>query len=819
MKKLDEQLEVFLANREDSEMNTILGLTGQKNAIKAGHKEDKWNAAGLEEDTTLDDPRSRLDYDTNIWTLPAQDNEFQLVFSATQGAWKVVADYDSGCDLFHRTSDEYSTGKTTKCMTRCKNESQPITIELETGEPGGKFGGGSGGSTRRRLLAQLSKRHVKKLKRHTRVHTIPGMSFVKKKINKAKEMTGAAIAKGKGAINGAKEKAQGAAAAAMASGAGQAVTGAVNKGKKMAGSAKVKVQGAAAAAMASGSEMAGQAKAAVTSAVNKVLPKEVKEMAGQAKDAVTGAVNKVKEMTGQAKDAVTGAAAERLAAQAKEKVRASKFANKTATTAPCDTDCELKMQADKKSANKTIINPDTGISYEITGNEARCRAECSNKRVCTGAPGLGLQQLTRFTDDPGGGDGLPAVPLRGSFHRIPTSTHHTRVFATGKCYECKIGIDGHFRCPVKGRRRVLTKFPFIHLNLTEQQTVAVANRIDATLFGGADLCFDVEPQKGLQIHDDAEPDEMIKAKSAITVVVCNERLEVPASRSASQEVYGKQAGTEFTVRYAATMMLEGAFHRSWVNGLAMSDPDVRVFHYGFDIAIPPPPSAESDTADPLFYKLAPYFNNTAKAADATVDQCAFISGDVNPSPYRSMLVELYTKYMRAGAKERGRNKPCKLVPNLDYRDDGFDPSEKTVEKYPNGDPSIVKFLGRNISLQQGRDNLKEGKAAADAKAKADRTKASADITAAAAAKAAADAHVVPAGQRLHFHTNRHYSRCRTSTARSADSIGVFFARKYDCKGYSQTAGAERLAPLIKSGFFNKDTTEAELTASLDLAIT
>jgi len=248
----------------------------------------------------------------------------------------------------------------------------------------------------------------------------------------------------------------------------------------------------------------------------------------------------------------------------------------------------------------------------------------------------------------------------------------------------------------------------------------------------------------------------------------------------------------------------------------MSDPDVRVFHYGFDIAIPPPPSAESDT---LFYKLAPYFNNTAKVADATVDQCAFISGDVNPSPYRSMLVELYTKYMRAGAKERGRNKPCKLVPNLDYRDDGFDPSEKTVEKYPNGDPSIVKFLGRNISLQQGRDNLKEGKAAADAKAKADRTKASADITAAAAAKAAADAHVVPAGQRLHFHTNRHYSRCRTSTARSADSIGVFFARKYDCKGYSQTAGAERLAPLIKSGFFNKDTTEAELTASLDLAIT
>jgi hypothetical protein len=294
----------------------------------------------------------------------------------------------------------------------------------------------------------------------------------------------------------------------------------------------------------------------------------------------------------------------------------------------------------RKGEYSEVPDPATGGMILVTAKTAKCMTECSKTQVCTGAPGMGLQQRTLFKDEPSGN--RPA----GSFERVPTSPWDTRVFATGKCYECKIGVDGHFRCPVRGRRQMLMEAPFKHLKLANR-SATLASQVESTLFGGADLCFDNNPIEGLRLDSDASKEERNAAKSEVTVVVCNERVEVPA----------KATEGEFNVWYAGTMMLEGAFKRSWANGLVMTDPDIRVFNFGFEIAVPPaapPPHA--------FFKVAPKFENTKK--NATVNQCGFVRGDEKPTQYRSMLVELYTKYMRAGAKERGRNKPCMLVPNM-----------------------------------------------------------------------------------------------------------------------------------------------------------
>ena len=111
-------------------------------------------------------------------------------------------------------------------------------------------------------------------------------------------------------------------------------------------------------------------------------------------------------------------------------------------------------------------------------------------------------------------------------------------------------------------------------------------------------------------------------------------------------------------------------------------------------------------------------------------------------------------------------------------------------KYPNGDSAIVTFFGKRVRL------VPPGKKSAPSKNDA------------------------PAGQRLHFQTNRLYSKCRTKITSKLDPLQVFTPISYSCTGFNpETANAERLAPLIKSGWFSKDTKEKDLKEIIDRAVT
>ena len=111
-------------------------------------------------------------------------------------------------------------------------------------------------------------------------------------------------------------------------------------------------------------------------------------------------------------------------------------------------------------------------------------------------------------------------------------------------------------------------------------------------------------------------------------------------------------------------------------------------------------------------------------------------------------------------------------------------------KYPNGDSLNVTFFGKIVRLvPPGKKNTPSKKDA-------------------------------PAGKRLHFQTNRLYSKCRTKITSKLDPLQVFTPISYSCTGFNpKTANAERLAPLVKSGWFSKDTSEKDLKAIIDRAVT
>ena len=166
-----------------------------------------------------------------------------------------------------------------------------------------------------------------------------------------------------------------------------------------------------------------------------------------------------------------------------------------------------------------------GRSITVPPRVADCLGRCTKKQVCSGGPGMGLQQLTRFEAESStalpqlygnnartngrakGANKYDRTDLAGSFHLAPTSPWETRVFATGKCYECKVGVDGHFRCPVKGRRLSLLKREVLDLlpamgggkggDVASDQAASkevrgrVTELLHLALYGGADMCFDV----------------------------------------------------------------------------------------------------------------------------------------------------------------------------------------------------------------------------------------------------------------------------------------------------------------------------------------
>ena len=139
--------------------------------------------------------------------------------------------------------------------------------------------------------------------------------------------------------------------------------------------------------------------------------------------------------------------------------RASEYKPKCTNDTRCNSENVCVRSIDSDSTHE-VINPTTGKMEMISARTATCLTECSERQKCTSRPGFGLQQRTRFEDDENGN--RPA----GSFEPVPTLPKDSCVFATGKSYECKIGMGGHFRCPVHGRRRVLAESKVSHIHIS-----------------------------------------------------------------------------------------------------------------------------------------------------------------------------------------------------------------------------------------------------------------------------------------------------------------------------------------------------------------
>ena len=112
--------------------------------------------------------------------------------------------------------------------------------------------------------------------------------------------------------------------------------------------------------------------------------------------------------------------------------------------------------------------------------------------------------------------------------------------------------------PIGKNRNSLENRTVLDKNLRNVSTL-----LESTLFGGADLCFGGlgttdsqtdNPFAGLRYDSGAEDKEKIKAKSEVTVVVCNERVEVVERNDGD--------GGHEHVKYVGTMMLGGTFKPS-----------------------------------------------------------------------------------------------------------------------------------------------------------------------------------------------------------------------------------------------------------------
>jgi hypothetical protein len=383
--------------------------------------------------------------------------------------------------------------------------------------------------------------------------------------------------------------------------------------------------------------------------------------------------------------------------------------------------CAMPPRAAKKHLDDTL--PDGKIT---TPQKSKCWHKCQENKLCTSPPGGGLQLLTRFknagpqpsqVDEDTGESGEEKDQIsdkeelhRGMFSTEPVSADHTRTFATGMCFECKTGLDGHYRCPVEGRRIALSgPLPFAHSNASAAITQALSRRLDLIMYGGMDMCFhadgagdaglgpvtglNVSPRKGETNQDWWS--RVSEVKEDITAVVCNERVEVPVSSEPAAEV---------SVRYAATMILQGQFRPGYLDGVSAADPEQALFDFGFEITATTAKDGSAHITSKHRNKLWAYNGQGGKDRDETAvpgadlgTACSrlggFIQGNRRPTQYRDALLELYTSYLRKGSNERGRVQPCKLDPNMDFRLSGA--------ALAGDDSGHTLFFGKKISLSEG----------------------------------------------------------------------------------------------------------------------
>jgi hypothetical protein len=296
-----------------------------------------------------------------------------------------------------------------------------------------------------------------------------------------------------------------------------------------------------------------------------------------------------------------------------------------------------------------------------------CVNKCEREQLCTGPAGKGLQQLTNFGED----KEAPQNGRRHTFEAVPTAVAETRVFATGQCYECKLGHpDKKFRCAAFGRREKLARKrrppPYVWAEkqgnfekIANDRRIEVDMAIRAALFAGPEVCFS---QHLAQHLPDKHPD-----KRGVTIVVCNERLEyTECTEDCPSDMFHGIYPQK--VRYAGSMAVVGGFKPSFTGGLSDNDMDLRLFDFGITIFDDNQPSF------PIVYDTS----HLATSFSGRPMSCPLFEPMDGASSYRGAVAELYGRYVRARARAKAAVAPCLPNPTMDFRET-VDPSTQEIK--------------------------------------------------------------------------------------------------------------------------------------------
>jgi hypothetical protein len=140
-------------------------------------------------------------------------------------------------------------------------------------------------------------------------------------------------------------------------------------------------------------------------------------------------------------------------------------------------------------------------------------------------------------------------------------------------------------------------------------------------------------------------------QATVTLVVCNERVELPMR----EELFTQ-------VRYTGTMAVRGQFKSGYTEGLNGMDLEVRLFDFGYEITV------DSATGQPTFPGVLQ--RPQAPFDPWTIEDglCTFVQPNQEDTDYRKKLLELYALYWRTRQKQIATVSPCLPSPSMDYRE-------------------------------------------------------------------------------------------------------------------------------------------------------
>ena len=314
-----------------------------------------------------------------------------------------------------------------------------------------------------------------------------------------------------------------------------------------------------------------------------------------------------------------------------------------------------------------------GMVAMADGGKGACLESCESARLCTGPAGMGLQQLTRYSKN---SDSDP-----GQYKDSPSSPYDVQVFATGMCFECKAGPDGHFRCPKSGRRgQMQGLLPTKKRSTFDKGGVVkepetpmdrLSRAVGDALYAGPDHCFDDYLATHLR---DSSPE----GKSRVTMTVCNERLEVPPSILKGDDNAILASDYGYSVKYTGSMLITGPFSASFVDGTTSQNMDTRIFNYGYELTVDKSGKESS-------------FPRKADPKSSDNKRCTFLEPDSQSREYRKRLLEFYGLYWRKRVKMLADFTPCLPEPTMDFRE-SVEPSTGKI-RYAH-----VAIFGREVAL-------------------------------------------------------------------------------------------------------------------------